>query len=69
MHPSRLKCTSMVGIENAREPSRERKFRSAVKLNVLAMGLNPSPLGETFRFFVLLEHGDGEVPNEFAYSL
>ena len=38
-------------------------------LNVLAMGLNPSPSGETFRFFVLLEHGDGEVPNEFAYSL
>ena len=30
-------------------------------LNVLAMGLNPSPSGETFRFFVLLEFGDGKV--------
>jgi hypothetical protein len=37
--------------------------------NVLAMGLNPSPSGETFRFFDLLEFGDGEVPNEFAQPL
>jgi hypothetical protein len=34
--------------------------------NVLAMGLNPSPSGETLRFCVLLESGDGEVSHEFA---
>ncbi len=39
------------------------------RLNVHAMGLNPSPSGETLRFFVLLEFGDGEVPNEFAQSI
>ena len=39
------------------------------QFNVLAMGLNPSPSGETFRFFDLLEFGDGEVPNEFAQPL
>ena len=30
------------------------------------MGLNPSPSGETLRFFVLLELGDGDEPNEFS---
>jgi hypothetical protein len=47
------------------------KYRafSVPYFNVLAMGLNPSPSGETFRFFVLLEFGDGEVPNEFAQPL
>ena len=38
-------------------------------INVLAMGLNPSPSGEAFRFFALLEFGGGKVPNEFAQPL
>ena len=44
-------------------------FSMSGVVNVLAMGLNPSPSGETFRFFDLLEFGDGEVPNEFAQPL
>ena len=56
----------------ANETPRARPFPNRARggvFNVLAMGLNPSPSGETFRFFVLLEHGDGEVPNEFAQPL
>jgi hypothetical protein len=41
----------------------------AWNINVLAMGLNPSPSGEAFRFFALLEFGGGKVPNEFAQPL
>ena len=38
------------------------------KFIVPAMGLKPSPSGETFRFFVLLEFGDGKLPHGFAQS-
>ena len=59
--------------EDQRPAPRRRKLGArhaeAWSLNVLAMGLNPSPSGETFRFFDLLEFGDGEVPNEFAQPL
>ena len=61
-----FKGLTLVGV--GRDDGKRAGEFSAIFFNVLAMGLNPSPSGETFRFFVLLEFWDGEVSNEFAQS-